>query len=634
MIHQRRNLLAAQRGQAAIVGVIVLFMLALGMYTTYSLGRAVTEKIKLQNIADATAYSMAATEARTFNFIAFANRCQIAHYISLMAIQANISSLTFTEGALGSLADITWDAGALLRTAGEALRAAGVLLSWIPGVGSSMIQAGEAMIAAGDALMDLAIGINNAYRITKEMLNAIDPLGGLYTYVVYILNWLYWAAGWTMAVSTFSLLAECGYSFAVRSDPTLRRSNMFLWPAFGIYNGIRFNQAFDPVGGAAVPFHVGNEGQGLQVELSYPRLLPGSSQTSNNEHLIAAQRLMTELVNASRYDRYLLNRPIDPSLGEYAAEANEQLDGTHGEINDIPVPSRPRWAADDVQDAKNDAHGAISEAQHLINSFLAVKEGASKMLTERDGSREQQIKDIDKRQANYSKLSRGTGMGSYDRLLVRLDGKDHMWSIFAGIEDSFHCRYSRDPDDFPDSYPGIAHSISAVTGALDKCYTRDGSGSGSEVGDESDGNHPWPGIAPYLKFFPTLHGLHAGRTDFNQPDVWVWLNRPPEDMELTQAGDLDIAITQGGVTATLSGGVGEHGMLGTGLLEGVNALARGEAYYHRPGSWREPPNFFNPFWRGRLAPAGIVLQEMLEQVPGLNQIDGIGQIIANNILTH
>ena len=26
------------------------------------------------------------------------------------------------------------------------------------------------------------------------------------------------------------------------------------------------------------------------------------------------------------------------------------------------------------------------------------------------------------------------------------------------------------------------------------------------------------------------------------------------------------------------------------------------AYYHRPGDWREQPNFFNPFWGAKLEP--------------------------------
>ena len=39
-----------------------------------------------------------------------------------------------------------------------------------------------------------------------------------------------------------------------------------------------------------------------------------------------------------------------------------------------------------------------------------------------------------------------------------------------------------------------------------------------------------------------------------------------------------------------------------GFGPGLNALARGQVYYHRPGNWAEQPNFFNPYWRPRLAP--------------------------------
>ncbi|XXF78533.1 pilus assembly protein TadG-related protein [Myxococcaceae bacterium GXIMD 01537] len=36
-----------------------------------------------------------------------------------------------------------------------------------------------------------------------------------------------------------------------------------------------------------------------------------------------------------------------------------------------------------------------------------------------------------------------------------------------------------------------------------------------------------------------------------------------------------------------------------------SALAAGIAYYHRMGHWKEPPNFFNPYWRATLVPATI-----------------------------
>ncbi|MBC7792609.1 MAG: pilus assembly protein, partial [Clostridia bacterium] len=60
-----------QRGQVALVMVIGLLVLAVGMYTTYSIGRTIYAKVKLQNAADAVAYSTAVREARAMNFAAF-----------------------------------------------------------------------------------------------------------------------------------------------------------------------------------------------------------------------------------------------------------------------------------------------------------------------------------------------------------------------------------------------------------------------------------------------------------------------------------------------------------------------------------------------------------------------------------
>lgn len=38
------------------------------------------------------------------------------------------------------------------------------------------------------------------------------------------------------------------------------------------------------------------------------------------------------------------------------------------------------------------------------------------------------------------------------------------------------------------------------------------------------------------------------------------------------------------------------------IFRGMHAWARSQVYYHRPGTWTEPPNMFNPFWRPKLSP--------------------------------
>jgi len=43
--------------------------------------------------------------------------------------------------------------------------------------------------------------------------------------------------------------------------------------------------------------------------------------------------------------------------------------------------------------------------------------------------------------------------------------------------------------------------------------------------------------------------------------------------------------------------------LGLDPLPGVlNTFAAAQACYHRPGDWKEMPNFFNPLWGARLMP--------------------------------
>jgi len=79
--------------------------------------------------------------------------------------------------------------------------------------------------------------------------------------------------------------------------------------------------------------------------------------------------------------------------------------------------------------------------------------------------------------------------------------------------------------------------------------------------DVARGRHPWWGITPHMAFNAPGDGCDGFRSEFCQPDVWVAL----ED------GD-------------------------------AKAVSRALAYYHRPGNWQEPPNFFNPFWRAKLAP--------------------------------
>jgi hypothetical protein len=100
--------------------------------------------------------------------------------------------------------------------------------------------------------------------------------------------------------------------------------------------------------------------------------------------------------------------------------------------------------------------------------------------------------------------------------------------------------------------------------------------------------------------------------DFNQPSEWVLFHKSPENMRnpladttgathndpalLNDKGELTFHFTSAGQKLTMDDQKDTFG-----FVKGVTALSRAQTYYHRPGDWYEQPNFFNPYWRPRLA---------------------------------
>ena len=126
---------------------------------------------------------------------------------------------------------------------------------------------------------------------------------------------------------------------------------------------------------------------------------------------------------------------------------------------------------------------------------------------------------------------------------------------------------------------------------------------GLAIEEEQQGKHHlYPlGITPYAKFKPEA----KWRAGFNEPDFMVFASKDlkevnklwtqskiPSKYSLTIPGQkeakIDFTDTQSGMPSWMS--------------PGLNALSVARAYYHRPGDWREQPNFFNPFWGAKLEP--------------------------------
>ncbi|MDF1561744.1 MAG: hypothetical protein P1V51_01800 [Deltaproteobacteria bacterium] len=81
-----------QSGQALALGAGSMLVLALMLMFSFNISQAIHEKIRIQNYADAQAYSMAVQEARAFNYIAYTNRAMAAAYVSAMSLHAYMSA--------------------------------------------------------------------------------------------------------------------------------------------------------------------------------------------------------------------------------------------------------------------------------------------------------------------------------------------------------------------------------------------------------------------------------------------------------------------------------------------------------------------------------------------------------------
>jgi len=102
-----------QAGYASLFFGLILSLIIFSAYYMYESSAATNEKIKLQNIADATAYSASLVHARELNYIAYTNRAMIANQV---LIAQSISLISWARFA----SDLTDKIETLSKLAGPA----------------------------------------------------------------------------------------------------------------------------------------------------------------------------------------------------------------------------------------------------------------------------------------------------------------------------------------------------------------------------------------------------------------------------------------------------------------------------------------------------------------------------------
>jgi Putative Flp pilus-assembly TadE/G-like len=147
-------------------------------------------------------------------------------------------------------------------------------------------------------------------------------------------------------------------------------------------------------------------------------------------------------------------------------------------------------------------------------------------------------------------------------------------------------------------------------------------------------------LSPYVWFAPQARaspepGPWGRPGNFAQPDVLVGLALPARELNADRGASRTFARRFSWSGRTAGSGATDFrfteadGLKIPGLPRGLQPLRSGlhafsaaQAYYHRPGDWREMPNLFNPLWSARLMPvleSNAAARLGLTAVPLLNR---------------
>ncbi|MCY1017179.1 TadE/TadG family type IV pilus assembly protein [Pyxidicoccus sp. MSG2] len=163
MFNLLRRMRRDERGQAMVIAVVAMLVLAVSVMASVSIGHGVYEKIKLQDAADAQSYTFAVKEARAYNFLAYTNRAMIVHYSAMLTVMSYVSHAVYLD---------------------QTIKATSKVLKALPGIGALLTAVSQAIKvwkgavdAAAQALIPILTELNVALWLAQESMMVGTFLG-------------------------------------------------------------------------------------------------------------------------------------------------------------------------------------------------------------------------------------------------------------------------------------------------------------------------------------------------------------------------------------------------------------------------------------------------------------------------
>jgi hypothetical protein len=689
-----RQSMKRQEGQALVLAALMVLVLSIAVITTVNLGHTVHERIRLQNTSDAAAYSMAAMEARAFNFYAFANRTQVSHYVSAMVWQSILSFIYFAEA-------FVTDVYAVMKSIDQCANAGGVLkivckaLEAVPYVGT-VLRAVNTLV---EAMRKLVVIIQNVIKSSR----ADEVVGKLIIPGHRYLNAAMGGMSTAVMMGAMTHVTSTSASVVAENDSNVDLGATQLLS--GLLSGCIFNRAHMKEANGNFLSPVVNPFSSIDVTA-----VADSSKESR------AKRAMGAISNATRFacdpagtsggwcpPGWVTSRtPGDilpmPSWLGFARGLLNSIEWKWGQTKMLTYgqavggPWKPKANGQgnfirDWRDVRNAPIGMMAQGDNIgADDLYQINLGPASIA----GFKNPFACDDDE---DPEKCWGDNRHGKYDnstrKLPFRAMLKTSIWALndretvpgYSNVPGGIHYRLAYQSPSWSRSRGWVApngpsNEKSIGLNEFKKCLGWKVFGACvplelpvyfANVRGIQDGNHPWQGIVHFPHFEPGQYAQACGQSisgsdpsasaaagrdteanrqgEFNQPSTWVILRKnaaqqlnPNADPTgagtnkpalLNQQGSLNYKFTPAGSTLTLS-----NSRMKPLALEGLNVVSRGQTYYHRPGNWAEQPNFFNPYWRPRLAS----VWQGRYSLPFVNQVAGMlpGPVagIPQKIITH
>ena len=694
-----RKSLRRQEGQALVLAVLMMLVLSLAVLSTVNIGHALHNRIRLQDTADAAAYSMAAMEARAFNFYAYANRTQVSHYVSAMMWQSLISLMYFNEAFLT-------DVYGIMRTLRPCQAPVGYFWEMgCPALDEAIGNTIPALTNAASAFAGAEAGFLTFLTDYQTDLRETNPdrvIGRDVIPVHRVLNSVLFYASQTVMYSASTHVGQT--TSAVIADNDANVNPLVSQGITGTLSQCLFDRAhFRDAGGRPLDLPK-NPFTALDV-----------TAISDDDRVSVAKRSMGIISNATRYPcddptkqcpvGFVTNRKVPRlvnldrfgAVKAFFAEDTDyftKLGQTRFLTYNNPNADKVLYVKKRRGNGNGHGSGNTRKATNYIRAWRDTPSSPSGMLAQGDnigaddlywirfGPDNLVFPDLTTHENPFA-CRKGGGKNdfecwgdprldednepgdkqSYQRML-----KPSVWALNAeeGAPDDggvhWRVNYPTNPDNWEEHAPpdedtppaeanlGLnMHKITVTGGTEIEVFT-------ANVAPVGDFNHPWNGLVPFMHFEPGQYqqecqpdqndGVLAddetsaprARYEFNQPSTWVYLHKTAA--EVRNAGNTDQGMgTNSPALVTASGKVDfkfspTTGGLDANFTNGITAVARGQTYYHRPGNWSEQPNFFNPYWRPRLASVFQGRDELPQVGAILNGLPDPLRSMPNKVITH